>query len=229
MLSYRGGACAVIILLSLTLGACRSVGGGGYVGRNEFDNLSQRVSRLETTVQNMGGNLPLLASGGSPSSDGSPVPAGGLLPPTDGGALLPPAGQAPLQTAQAPASGSEKTLYQKGQSLLKQKKYDQAAAVFSQMLNQNPGGRLAPNARYWLGECRYAQGRFREAAAEFQRCAADYPQSAKAPDALLKLSYCYDRLGDGPQAMAALDRLLTNYPKSDAAGLMKSGRGRFSG
>ncbi len=97
------------------------------------------------------------------------------------------------------------------------------------MLNQHPGGRLAPNARYWLGECYYAQGRFREAAAEFQRCASDYPQSAKAPDALLTLSYSYDRLGEGPQAMAALDQLLSRYPRSNAAAMMKSGRGRFSG
>jgi tol-pal system protein YbgF len=95
------------------------------------------------------------------------------------------------------------------------------------MLAENPGGRLAPNARYWLGECYYAQGRFREAADEFQRCADDYPQTDKAADSLLKLSFSYDRLGDGPRAMSALDRLLGQYPKSNAAGLIRSGRGHF--
>jgi tol-pal system protein YbgF len=97
------------------------------------------------------------------------------------------------------------------------------------MLAQNPGGSLAPNARYWLGECHYASGRYDEAAAEFQRCADDYPESDKAPDALLKLSYSYDRLGDGPRAMGVMDRLLTRYPGSHAAGMVKSGEGRFSG
>ena len=96
------------------------------------------------------------------------------------------------------------------------------------MLTQNPGGALAPNARYWLGECHYASGRYREAALEFERCANDYPQSAKAPDSLLKLSYSYDRLSDGPRAMAVLDILLSRYPSSNAAAMIKSGRGRFS-
>ncbi len=112
---------------------------------------------------------------------------------------------------------------------MKQKKYDQAGAVFNEMLYQYPNGKLAPNARYWLGECHYASGRYSQAATEFQRCADDYPRSDKAPDALLKLSYSYDRLGDGPRAMAVMDQLLTRYPGSSAAGLIKSGRGRFSG
>jgi tol-pal system protein YbgF len=92
------------------------------------------------------------------------------------------------------------------------------------MLAENPGGSLAPNARYWLGECHYAQGRYSQAAAEFLRCADDYPRTDKAADSLLKLSFSFDRLGDGPRAMAALDRLLGQYPNSNAAGLVKSGR-----
>jgi tol-pal system protein YbgF len=151
---------------------------------------------------------------------------------------MPPAGLSPAPPLQgAPpvlppgpgaGGGSERSLYQRGQSFLKQRRYNQAAAVFSQMLGANPGGALAPNARYWLGECHYALGQYREAAMEFDRCAADYPQSAKAPDSLLKLSYSYDRLGDGPRAMAVLNVLLSRYPSSSAAAMIKSGRGRFS-
>ncbi|MDR1044561.1 MAG: tol-pal system protein YbgF [Candidatus Adiutrix sp.] len=214
MVKAGGGRLFFTFLGLLFLAGCQSSGAGAYIGRQEFDSLSRRVGALEQRV-GISGDLAQLASSSS----------GALLPPP-GADLNSPAGTG---TAAAPASGSEKSLYQKGQSLLKQKKYDQAASIFSQMLARNPGGRLAPNARYWLGESYYARGRYQEAAAEFQRCAADYPNSDKAPDALLKLSYSHDRLGDGPQAMLVMDELLSRYPRSNAADLVKSGRVRFSG
>jgi tol-pal system protein YbgF len=138
---------------------------------------------------------------------------------------------APYGAVQTPArtSGADRTQYNRGQSLLKQKKYAQAAVVFSEMLRDNPGGSLAPNARYWLGECRYAAGDFSGALAEFQRGLADYPQSNKAPDYLLKMSYCQSRLGYGPEAMRSLNQLLAAYPDSPSAQLVKSGRTRFVG
>ena len=218
---------AGILLCCLAVFGCSSTGAGSYVGRNEFDTLTRRVASLETTVTNLAasGDLATLtsASSGTRAAGGS---GGDILPPPVG-ATAASAGVSVAPVA-ANLSGNEKTLYQRGQSLLKQKKYDQAASVFSQMLSQYPGGKLAPNARYWLGECYYASGRFSQAAAEFNRCAADYPQSAKAPDALLKLSYSYNKLGDGPQAMAAMEQLLSQYPRSNAAAMVKSGKGGFS-
>jgi tol-pal system protein YbgF len=223
--------------LGAFLGACQSVGAGQYVGRGEFDTLTRRVEEVEARVglPPWGGGLPVLVStraGAAPdrtqnlaptTTEFTPPPASTLA------ALRPPPGQSSrLDVPAGPRPGSaEAATYQEGQNLLKAGKYDQAAPVFSRMLAENPGGRLAPNARYWLGECFYARGRFGEAAAEFQRCADDYPRTDKAADALLKLSYSYDRLGDGHRAMAALDRLLGQYPGSQAAGLVKSGRGHF--
>jgi tol-pal system protein YbgF len=196
------------------LGACQSVGAGQYVGRGEFDTLTRRVEEVEVRVglPPWGGSLPALVS----ASGTGPAPA----------ALKPPAGRLPAPAGGRPSS-AEAAVYQDGQRLLKAGQYGQAAGIFNRMLAENPGGRLAPNARYWLGECYYAQGRFGEAANEFQRCADDYPRTDKAADALLKLSYSHNRLGNGPRAMAALDRLLGQYPNSNAAGLIKSGRGHF--
>lgn len=206
----------VVLALAVVFGC-----GSRYVARPEFDDLRTRVGHLEATVGGLtGGSLPLATSSGlKPPA----APAHSPLPPA-GSALLPPAG-----SAAAKAGGSEKSIYQQGQSLLKQKKYDQAASVFGDQLRQYPAGSLAPNARYWLGECYYASGRWSSAAAEFQRCADDFPQSAKAPDSLLKLSYSYDKMGDGPQAMAAMDRLLTQYPRSSAAAMVKNRQSRFGG
>lgn len=198
----------VLLVYMLFWSGCRSTG-GPYVERHEFEALSLKVDAIETQVNFLvvTTSLPSLASGADPKNL---------------------AQHSTLQVTTLPATANEKGTYQKGQSLLKQKKFDQAAVVFSQMLAQNPWGTLAPNARYWLGECHYASGRYAKAAIEFQRCALDYPKSHKAPDSLLKLSYSYDRLGEGHQAMAALDKLLTQYPDSSSAVMIKSGRGRFS-
>ena len=214
--------------------ACQSVGAGPYVGRGEFDTLTRRVEEVEARVglPAWGGGLPVLVStraGETPARQQARVTgaAGPAPPPAQTlAALSPPPGQSSRPPAQAgPRPGSPgAAVYQEGQNLLKAGKYDQAAGVFSRMLAENPGGRLAPNARYWLGECHYAQGRYGQAAAEFQRCADDYPRTDKAADSLLKLSFSYDRMGDGPRAMAAVDRLLGQYPGSNAAGLVKSGR-----
>jgi len=234
------------------LGACESVGAGQYVGRGEFDTLTRRVEEVEARVglASRSGGLPVLVSTGGarlvPESRGfstgqvpvvsdRPAPSNrgfstGQIPvvsdrPSPVGQWVS-TGPGPAVSGARPVS-PEAAVYQEGQRLLKAGQYAQAAGVFSRMLAENPRGRLAPNARYWLGECYYAQGRFGQATGEFQRCADDYPRTDKAADALLKLSYSYNRLGDGPRAMAALDRLLGKYPNSSAAALIKSGRGHF--
>ncbi len=222
------------------LGACQNLLDERYVDREEFDTLTRRVEAVEARVgfAPRGGGLPVLVS----TQGAGPAPAPrvfstGQVPvvsdarPAPGPRVFS-TGQVPVVSDARPASSgrpvsAEASVYQDGQRFLKAGQYAQAAGVFSRMLAENPRGRLAPNARYWLGECYYAQGRFKEAAAEFQRCADDYPRTDKAADALLKLSYSYNRLGDGHRAMAALDRLLGKYPNSNAAGLIKSGRGHF--
>jgi tol-pal system protein YbgF len=223
--------CIWVFLSGAT--ACESL--RGDVSRNEFNGLSRRVDTLEEVVIGKKTEIavarPLLPEpnandvASARMAAQQPQGAGTVQPVQPLGA--PPANQ-PAAVPALAAVADDKTLYQQGQSYLKTKQYDKAAQVFTRMLEQTPNGQLAPNARYWLGECHYASGRFNEAATEFQRCASDYPESAKAPDALLKLSFSYDRLGDGPGAMTVLDVLLSRYPSSSAAALVKSGRGRFS-
>ena len=231
--------CAALAAALLAVG-CKSVGSGSYVGRNEFNNLTNRVGNLESSVDGLKAQIkstsPAALASGAAARPNQPTtnrddPFSVLFSEntTNFGNQTPDIAVASHAPAPPPVSGNEKTVYERGQSLLKQKKYDESARVFQQMLDQNPGGRLAPNARYWLGECFYATGRYSEAAAEFQRCADDYPDSAKAPDSLLKLSYSYDRLGDGLRAMAVMDLLLTTFPQSEAATKIRKGQGHFQG
>ncbi|MDR1873150.1 MAG: tol-pal system protein YbgF [Deltaproteobacteria bacterium] len=193
----------------MTLTGCSLFGGERPkpVERAEFDQLTGRVVHLEDVVLK---NPAVFTPGLTPA--GSPGLTPGLAPPV-----------APVR----PTRGQEWSRYQRALGQVKSRRYSQAAAAFEAMLAENPAGSLAPNARYWLGECYYAQGDFTRALVEFSQGFRDYPTSNKAPDYLLKMSYSQSRLGDGPGAMESMRVLLERYPESNSARLVKSGRTRF--
>ncbi len=125
------------------------------------------------------------------------------------------------------ASKNSQDSYKKGQQFLKQKKYCQAADIFSRTLSKNSRGSLPHNTCYWLGKYHYDSGHWIETVADFKRYANDYHQTAKPPNYFLKLSFCYNRLEDNHRAMAILDQLLILYPKSSATATLKSDYGHF--
>ena len=192
-----------LLFLLLTLSAACAESSG--VSRSEFTGLEGRVSTLENIV----------VGRESAKLPGTALGVGGSSGAVSSGAAV------------VGAADSQCGTYNQGLSYVRQKQYAKAAGIFQNMLAVNPQGKLAPNARYWLGECSYATGRYQEALAEFARCAEDYPNSGKAPDSMLKMSYCYDRLGDGGRAMAVMALLLQKYPNSSAAQMVKDGRSRF--
>jgi tol-pal system protein YbgF len=171
-----------------------------------FDELDGRVTNLEDIV--IGRRAQGLPADAPGAGAYTPVP--------------------PPPQATRPA-GSERTRYNRALSLVRQRRYAEAAEAFRSFLTDFPAGTLSPNARYWLGETHYARGDFAGALAEFQRGVRDYPGSAKAPDCLLKAAYSQSKLGDGPGAMESLRVLLDRYPGSTSANLVRSGRSRFPG
>ena len=116
----------------------------------------------------------------------------------------------------------EQAAYQKAFNLLKDGHYDDAIAAFHDMLSTYPGGKLADNAQYWIGEAHFAMRRFREAADEFSKVINNYPQSPKVPDAMLKLGFSYYELADWSKARDTLEQLKGRYPQSTAAQLADS-------
>ncbi|MDR1083458.1 MAG: tol-pal system protein YbgF [Deltaproteobacteria bacterium] len=197
------------LYLGLALTGCSWFGGDRPkpVERAEFDQLTGRVTHLEDVVLNNPAAGWLNVSPGQP-----PVPA-----------------RTQTAASAGPARPAGYGSYQMALRLVRSRRYAEAAPIFEAMLAGNPQGRLAPNARYWLGECYYARGDFARAMTEFQRGFYDYPASGKAPDCLLKMSYSQSRLGDGPGAMETMRVLLERYPDSDSARLVMSGRSRFGG
>jgi tol-pal system protein YbgF len=126
--------------------------------------------------------------------------------------------EALLATAQAAVpTGSPEAAYQAAFNLLKEGRYDEAAAGFTQFLAQHRDHDLASNAQYWLGEAHYVKRNYPAALAAFEAVLTGFPNARKAPDALLKAGYCHYELGHRDLARTALTRVTQDYPESTAA------------
>ena len=176
--------------------------------RSQFAVLEERLAALEA-----GGFTPAPA-GPQDAAVQAPGPADaadtsqGAIPDAQPGEVGEPAIEA----------GSQEN-YEQARDLLSQGQYQAAGAEFLRYLEANPGGGLAANARYWLGETYYVQGQYQEAGAEFARVVSDYPDSNKLADALLKLGYTQDELGDTEAATGTLQRVRQDFAGADAANL----------
>lgn len=176
--------------------------------RSQFAALEERLAAIE--------------AGGFTPAPAEPQDAGGQAPdPSDAADAAPrpvPGAQPPQDAVPVIEAGSQEN-YEQARELLGQGQYQAAGAEFLRYLQANPGGGLAANARYWLGETFYVQGRYQEAGAEFARVVSDYPDSNKLPDALLKLGYTQDELGDAVAAVGTLQRVRQDFAGADAANL----------
>ena len=132
------------------------------------------------------------------------------------------AAETALAAAQtAVPSGTPEAEYQAAFNLLKEGKYDEAAAALREFLARRRQHELASNAMYWLGEAHYVRRDYPAALAAFDGVLKDYPGARKSPDALLKAGYCQYELQRYAPARATLTRLVQEYPDSPAAGEAK--------
>ncbi|HEX7060664.1 MAG TPA: tol-pal system protein YbgF [Woeseiaceae bacterium] len=129
----------------------------------------------------------------------------------EGGSFVP--GQLPVP------GGSDRDNYQAAFELLKEQRYDDAAAAFKQFLSTYPDSQLADNAQYWLAESYYVTGQFEPALKQFQVVIDQHPQSTKVADALLKMGYCNYELKRWAAARDALQRVQREFPNTTAARL----------
>lgn len=195
--------------------------------RDLYLDLDRRLQKLETAAAAMA----------APAPTASPQPS--VAPPAQpSGGVSAPAGSAPMaggmtaapspvaasgMPATAPVTAAnpeqEQADYQKAFDLLKGGHYDDAIAGFKDVLKHYPGGKLADNAQYWIGEAHFAARRFSEAADEFSKVINNYPHSSKVPDAMLKLGFSYYELAAWGKARDTLEKLKGSYPQSTAAQL----------
>ena len=185
--------------------------------RDLYLDIDRRLQQLESAAANA------KAATATSQPPLMPPPAG--IAPGAGAPMAPAAAPAPaMATAMPPPANpdQEQAAYQKAFNLLKGGHYDEAIAAFHEMLGSYPGGKLADNAQYWIGEAHFAMRRFREAADEFSKVINNYPQSPKVPDAMLKLGFSYYELADWSKARDTLEQLKGRYPQSTAAQLADS-------
>ena len=201
--------------------------------RTLYQNLDQRLRRLESTTQGS-------PQGGAPFSPGASASAPqSVQPPAAPGAVLPSAPQAgsgqgaPLtaHTPSAPAGRSPAAAapgeqgaadYQKAFDLLRQGHYDQAIKAFRAFVAAHPKSRLDGNAQYWLAEIYYVKGNSKAALTEFHKVVDQYPDSPKAPDAMLKIGYVQSALGERAKARATFRQVMSRYPNTTAARLAEN-------
>lgn len=208
--------------------------------------LLDRVEQLEQETRQLRGDIEVLRyqleqsqqqsqrPGAAPPPAGTPPapkpPAAVPAPTAPAPATVPPA-STPVPPAAAPAptvpaapaapaagaAGGQQESYDAAVKLLREGRYEQAATALQDFLHRFPGGPLAGNAQYWLGENYYVMRDFARARDAFIQFGASYPNSERVPEALLKLGYCYDELGDAAKAREVLRRLTQAYPGTNAA------------
>ena len=121
----------------------------------------------------------------------------------------------------APA-GDATAAYNQAQGLYNRGDYDGAIAGFSQVIAANPGGGLAGNAHYWLGESLLAVGRPGEAANAFNTAWSMDPRGPRAPDALMRLGQSLVAARQDRSACDAFARLVADYPDAPAQMLRRA-------
>ncbi|MDZ7724151.1 MAG: tol-pal system protein YbgF [candidate division KSB1 bacterium] len=126
--------------------------------------------------------------------------------------------QAPQSTS-ITGSGSDaldsfRSRYDQALNLYKQRQYEQAIALFRELLAVRPQNTLTDNCQYWMGECYYGLTEYEKAAMEFNKVFM-YPESNKLDDAQLKLGLCYINMGDNAQARTEFQKLINEYPNSE--------------
>jgi tol-pal system protein YbgF len=170
--------------------------------------------------------LPSAAEPAAPPVEGAgpverPVaPVVTASPPPPAAEPVPPVATVPPSVSPAPdVSGGEQAAYRAASELLRMGRYEDAIAGFRGQLKAYPGGALADNAQYWIGEAYYVTRQFDRALAEFQRVPSEYPQSPKAADALLKIGYIQYERREFSAARQTLTNLKATWPNSPAARL----------
>jgi len=190
-------------------------------------NLTQQVSAVERRGDEMQGRVEALEHGSQSTSERqrqlyvdldtrlqeleTSIQASNSVNVMDGGTLAP--GQLPVP------GGSDRNNYQAAFELLKEQRYEPAAAAFQQFLVTFPDSELADNAQYWLAESHYVTQQFERALSEFKAVIETFPRSRKVPDALLKMGYCNYELQRWDAARGSLARVQTEYSETTAARL----------
>ena len=177
--------------------------------RGMLEEQQHRIARMESDQKARYADMDrrMAASGGT--SEGSA--AAGTGNPASGDSV-------------AGVDAGERSAYQAGVQLTREKRYEEAIEIFGQQVTDYPDGAYSANAFYWLGESYLAlpKPKLELARQSFAQVVNLYPDHPKVPDALYKLGVVYGKLGDRDAADRSMRRVRDDFPGTPAAGLAEA-------
>ena len=127
-------------------------------------------------------------------------------------------GAAAPSSAPAPATmATAADLYASGMARLRERDYDTAILVLSELVSNYPAHPLRENAQVTVADVYYLQKDYRGAVAEFERLLDAVPKGARTPEVLVKIGLSRRGLGDEAGARKAWQRVITDHGKTEAA------------
>ncbi len=105
-------------------------------------------------------------------------------------------------------------IFKLASKLFKEEKYEEAAAEYLRLLEEDPGTKYADRALFNAGVAYEQTRRFESAARMFRRVFTEHPDSARAPEALFRLGVNAERFYDYDLAVKSFLSLVDKYKDS---------------
>lgn len=186
--------------------------------RGQLEQLQQQLEQAKQSQRaqylDLSGRLDRLEGGGTAA------PAQAVAPTTTAPAtpdVTLPAAPSSSAPSSAMAGKDEQGAYGYAFEALKSGDYAESARRLRDFLAAFPGGQLAPNALYWLGESYYVTQNYALAGEQFRALLDRYPGNDKAPGALLKLGLAQYGQRQTDAAAETLRQVVQRYPGTDVA------------
>jgi TolA-binding protein len=109
----------------------------------------------------------------------------------------------------------EKLMVQEAQTLLEEKKYEDAIKKYHEILTRFPESPDTDKILFSTGMSYLNLKKYDESVIYFQKLVGEYPKSQNAPEALYELMVAYSEKGDIKNMQDSLIRLSNNYPNAD--------------
>jgi TolA-binding protein len=128
--------------------------------------------------------------------------------------------RADLEKSKMKGKGDLQGAYREALRLFMDRRYEESAAAFGELLADGMPDPLNDNCHYWIGESLFGLGRYREAVARFDEVLA-FTWSNKKDDSQLMIARCYARMGETAKAKEEYRKLIDTYPASPYLDLAK--------
>lgn len=114
---------------------------------------------------------------------------------------------------------SEEEAFSKAKAAVEQKKVDEAVKFYEIIIKEYPGGKLAPDALFYLASIYQNEKKDVPKALEmYQDVVKKYPQSEPAPKALFTSAFIFaNQMNNIPKAKELYQQFLDRYPNHEMA------------